>query len=125
MKKFTVLVLIMFIFGSQIAFAQNGDKKRDEWVEKTLKSLSLREKIGQMINVRMSGEFANLSSEKFAEYRRELEESKVGGFTVYRGEANAIASLTNELQKIAKVPLLIAADYERGLRMQLGSNFVF
>jgi beta-N-acetylhexosaminidase len=125
MKKLTVLFLIAFIFGSQLTFAQNADKKQADWVEKTLKSLSLREKIGQMINVRMSGEFANMSSEKFAEYRRELEESKIGGFTVYRGEANAIASLTNELQKISKVPLLIAADYERGLRMQLRTGTPF
>lgn len=125
MKKFPVLFLIILLFSSQISFAQKTDKKQNDWVEKTLNSLSLREKIGQMINVRMSGEFANLASEKFAEYRREIEENHIGGFTVYRGEANAIASLTNELQKISKTPLLFAADYERGLRMQLRTGTPF
>jgi beta-N-acetylhexosaminidase len=125
MKKFLILFLVVSIFSAQFVFAQNSDRKQNDWVEKTLKSLSLREKIGQMINVRMSGEFANLASEKFAEYRRELEENKIGGFTVYRGEANAIASLTNELQKISRVPLLFAADYERGLRMQLRTGTPF
>jgi beta-N-acetylhexosaminidase len=116
MKKLISLIIILTV-ASQIIFAQKAEKKADKWVEKTLKSLTLREKIGQMINMRVSGEFANLNSEKFAEYRREILESKVGGFTVYRGESNAIASVTNEMQKMSKLPLLIAADYERGLRM--------
>lgn len=116
MKKFISLFIILTI-SSQIIFAQKADKKADKWIAKTLKSLTLREKIGQMINFRMSGEFANLNSEKFAEYRREILENKIGGFTVYRGESNAIAAITNEMQKMSKLPLLIAADYERGLRM--------
>lgn len=116
MKKFISSIIILIVF-SQAVFAQKQDKKADKWVEKTLRSLTLREKIGQMINFRMSGEFANINSEKFAEYRREILENKIGGFTVYRGESNAIAALTNELQKMSKLPLLIAADYERGLRM--------
>lgn len=116
MKNFVALIVIL-AFSSQFIFAQKADKKADKWIDKTLRSLTLREKIGQMINFRMSGEFANLNGEKFAEYRREILESKIGGFTVYRGEANAIATLTNEMQKMSKLPLLIAADYERGLRM--------
>ncbi len=116
MKKFVALLVILAV-SSQFIFAQKVDKKQEKWVEKTLKSLTLREKIGQMINFRMSGEFSNLNSEKFAEYRREILENKIGGFTVYRGESNAIAALTNELQKMSKLPLLMAADYERGLRM--------
>lgn len=124
MKRIIAVVLLVAL-AAQMGSAQKEDKKRDKWVEKTLRSLTLREKIGQMINMRMSGEFANLSSEKFAEYRREIEESKIGGFTVYRGESNAVAALTNELQRISKVPLLFAADYERGLRMGLRNGTPF
>ncbi|MBK8813243.1 MAG: glycoside hydrolase family 3 C-terminal domain-containing protein [Acidobacteria bacterium] len=124
MNKIVSIVLILAV-SCQLLLAQKPDKKQSNWVEKTLRSLTLREKIGQMINMRMSGEFANLSGEKFAEYRREIEESKIGGFTVYRGEANAVAALTNELQKLSKLPLLIAADYERGLRMGLRNGTPF
>jgi len=124
MKRIIAGILLV-AFAAHLGIAQKQDKKRDKWVEKTLRSLTLREKIGQMINMRMSGEFANLSSEKFAEYRREIEGGKIGGFTVYRGEANAVAALTNELQRISKVPLLIAADYERGLRMGLRNGTPF
>lgn len=105
--------------------SQRRQENKVGWVEGALRKMTLRQKIGQMINVRVSGEFANFSSEKFAEARREVLESEVGGFTVYRGEANAIAALTNEMQRLAKVPLLFAADYERGLRMQLRTGTPF
>ncbi|HRH43413.1 MAG TPA: glycoside hydrolase family 3 N-terminal domain-containing protein [Pyrinomonadaceae bacterium] len=124
MKKISAWSFVLIIF-CHFVFAQKIDKKADKWVEQTLKSMSLREKIGQMINMRMSGEFANFDGEKFAEFKREVLENKLGGFTVYRGDVNAIANLTNELQKISKVPLFFTADYERGLRMQLRTGTSF
>jgi beta-N-acetylhexosaminidase len=127
MKKLFVLFILVSVFAPQFALTQTRklDKKGERWVEKTLKSMTLREKIGQMINLSMSGEYANLSSEKFAGLRRQIEQNKVGGFTLFRGEANSIAALTNELQKISKLPLFFAADYERGLRMQLRTGTPF
>ena len=127
MKKLFVLFLLLGLFVQQFVFAQTSkaDKKAERWVENMLRSLSLREKIGQMVMVRMSGEFTNLNSEKFAESRRQVEENRLGGFIVFRGEANSIAALTNEMQRISKLPLLFAADYERGLRMQLRTGTPF
>lgn len=125
MKSISAFALLLSMLLPATVLPQKESVASERWVEATLKKLTLRQKIGQMINVRMSGEFANLSGEKFAEYKREALESEVGGFTVYRGEANAIAALTNELQKISKVPLLFSADYERGLRMQLRTGTPF
>lgn len=125
MKNLLSLFLVLILFTPQFLFAQNSGKRAENWVENTFKTLSLREKIGQMVMVRMSGEFANFNDVKFAELRRHVEENRLGGFIVYRGEANAIAALTNELQKISKVPLFFAADYERGLRMQLRTGTPF
>ena len=125
MRSLISCILILAILGPGSVLPKASSEGSVRWVNQTLRSLSLREKIGQMINVRMSGEFANLSSEKFAEYVREIKENGIGGFTVYRGEANAIAVLTNELQSISKVPLLFSADYERGLRMQLRTGTPF
>ena len=67
--------------------------------------MNLREKIGQMIVMPLNVEFTNTGSEKFALMRREIEQNKVGGFTLFRGEANSISVLTNEAQRIAKIPL--------------------
>lgn len=127
MKKVLISLLTIALFSTQIILAQTQviDKKGEAWVEQTLKSLTLREKIGQMVIVGMSGEFANTGSEKFAILRRHIEENKLGGFILFRGEANSIAAQTNELQKLSKVPLFFAADYERGLRMQLRTGTPF
>lgn len=120
MKKLFVLFLLCGLFVHQFVAAQapGADKKAAAWVEKTLKSLTLREKIGQMINVPMNVDYTNFNSEKFAAIRRHIEQNKVGGFTLFRGEANSISALTNEAQRLSKIPLFFSADYERGLRMQ-------
>ncbi len=122
-----ILFTVLMLANQQSIFAQmrKFDKKGEIWVEKTLKSLTLREKIGQMIVVPLNVDFANTGSEKFAEMRRQIERNKVGGFTLFRGEANSIAALTNEAQRIAKIPLFFSADYERGLRMQARTGTPF
>lgn len=125
MKNIIILFVVFVFFVAPITSAQNTDKKQEKWVEKILKGMNLREKIGQMINIRLVGDFTNFQSERFLEYRREVEQNKIGGFTVYRGDANTIASLTNELQRISKVPLLFSADYERGLRMNVRNGTPF
>ncbi|MEP7213347.1 MAG: glycoside hydrolase family 3 N-terminal domain-containing protein [Acidobacteriota bacterium] len=127
MKKSLVLFVLIGLFAPQYLFAQTprNDKQSAQWVEKALKELSLREKIGQMINVPFNTEFTNFNSDRFARIRWQIEQNKVGGFTVFRGEANAIAALTNEAQRLSKIPLFFSADYERGLRMQsrTGTSF--
>lgn len=126
MKKLLVLLILSTVVFQQTIFAQKEtDKEGEKWVETTLKSLTLREKIGQMMMLSFSGEFANFKGEKFAETRRRIEKLNIGGFTLFRGEANSIAVLTNEAQKLAKIPLFFSADYERGLRMQLRTGTPF
>jgi beta-N-acetylhexosaminidase len=122
----SALFITVISFG-QLAFAQTQkvDANQSRWVEATLEKMTLREKIGQMMVMPLNGEFANVNSEKFKAMRRQIEESHVGGFTLFRGEANSIAVLTNEAQKLAVIPLFFSADYERGLRMQLRTGTPF
>lgn len=120
MKKLFILFILLILVSQQVVFAQMPklNKLGERWVEKTLRSMTLREKIGQMIVMPLNVDFTNTNSEKFAQMRRQIEQNKVGGFTLFRGEANSIAAITNEAQRIAKIPLFFSADYERGLRMQ-------
>ena len=78
-----------------------------------------------MIVTGVLGEYKNVNGEKFAAVRKQILENKVGGFVFYRGDALELAALTNEMQKISKVPLLMAADFERGLPMQIKSGTSF
>ena len=104
---------------------QNSASAESFWVEKTLKSLTLRERVGQMIVVGALGEYKNLASEKFADIKKQIVENKVGGFVFYRGDVLELAAMTNEMQRVARVPLLMAADFERGLPMQIKSGTSF
>ena len=105
--------------------ARQNSSSESIWVEKTLKGLNLRERVGQMIVVGALGEYKNVESEKFADIKKQIVENKVGGFVFYRGDALELAAMTNEMQRVARVPLLMAADFERGLPMQIKSGTSF
>ncbi len=105
--------------------AAQADQAQTKWVEDTLGGLSLRERIGQLLVVAAGSEFMNFDSERFNEVRRSIERDEVGGFIVRGGSPNDVAATTNEMQRLSKVPLLIAADYERGLRMQMKNGTPF
>ncbi|MBV9924908.1 MAG: glycoside hydrolase family 3 C-terminal domain-containing protein [Acidobacteria bacterium] len=89
------------------------------WVEETLKGLSPRERLGQMLVAPVQVEQA--TGERLEELKRQLTELGLGGVVVRGGTPETLAALTNELQRAARIPLLVGADYERGLRMQMKS----
>ena len=109
----------------KIKKSRQSENTESIWVETILRSLTLRERIGQLIVVGSLGEYKNFAGAKFAETRRQILENKVGGFVFYRGDVGELAALTNEMQRISKVPLLMAADFERGLPMQIKSGTSF
>jgi len=87
----------------------------DRRVEKQLKSMSLDEKIGQMLFPGvLKGDFRSVDSTDFVKARQNLEQYHLGGFHTFGGDPAAIALFLNELQRLAKVPLLITADFEGG-----------
>ncbi|HEY8132371.1 MAG TPA: glycoside hydrolase family 3 N-terminal domain-containing protein [Thermoanaerobaculia bacterium] len=89
---------------------------RTRWVEKTLRSMTLDEKIGQMIMPGYEiGSFRNVDSDEFAKVRRYIVEFHVGGVHVYGGDPTPVALAINEMQKLAKVPLLISDNFEGGV----------
>jgi len=107
----TIPLLCLFLAAAQKPSA-------DDWVASTLKSMSLQEKIGQMIMVQAEGQFTNFGSDYFDVLRRRVTGMHVGGFIVYRGMPYDTAALINELQRVSKLPLLIAGDFERGAGSQ-------
>ena len=130
MKKIFVQLILLILIGTNIVTAQNKQARKPGvseavWVERILKTLTLRERVGQLIVVGALGEYKNVNSEKFADIKKQIVENKVGGFVFYRGDALELAAMTNEMQRVSKVPLLMAADFERGLPMQIKSGTSF
>ena len=93
------------------------------WVERTLASLTLREKVGQLIMPWVGGEYAAIGSPEFEQVRKWVQDDEVGGLVLSIGLPLSYAAKINELQMRAKVPLLIASDMENGPGMRLGNIY--
>jgi beta-N-acetylhexosaminidase len=106
-----------------------------KWAEKTLKKLSLEEKIGQLFMVRVAmPQFVNITSPGYQAWRDQISRYHLGallltvpaeGPSLSKSEPYEIAMLINQLQHDNKVPLIMAADYERGLSMRLNGVTIF
>ena len=96
-----------------------------EWVESTLRALSPRERIAQLVMPWVGGEYAAEGSPEFEQVRRWVEDDKVGGLVLSIGSPLSYAVKLNALQQRADVPLLIASDMENGPGMRLGNSYAF
>jgi beta-N-acetylhexosaminidase len=84
------------------------------WVEETALSLSLEEKVAQMVCEQMRGEYIADDADEFLYWSELVRDHGIGGFVVYGGTPQDTAHLLNRLQELARVPLLISADFEGG-----------
>ncbi len=110
------------------------DKDGEKWAEKTLKKMSLEQKVGQMFMIWARVSFLNLNAPEYVNLRDTMRHYHVGGFGVTVNVQNGIlvksepyeaAMLLNQLQRDSETPLLMAADFERGLSMRLNGGTVF
>jgi len=105
--------------------------KTNPSVKQWTKSMSLRDKVAQLIIVPIYGEPANTRSAEFRKYQHLIRDLHVGGVIVTghslnggirNAEPYAMAALLNRLQKLARTPLFVAADFERGASMRVNST---
>src|SRR5246500_1458499 len=110
------------------------DHDGEKWAEKTLRKLTLEEKIGQLFMIWVRAEFLNVNSPEYLQLRDSMQKYHVGSFAMtvrfeppflYRNQPYEAAELLNRLQQDSKLPLLVAADFERGLFMRLYGGAVF
>jgi len=101
-----------------------AERVDDGWAEKTLQSLSLEEKVGQLFMVRLRVQYFNGRSPSYFELLNNIRRYHVGSLAMSappQGRARDIrrryevVALLNQVQEEAKVPLLVAGDFERGV----------
>ena len=85
------------------------------WVDRTLESLTLRQRVAQMVTVWSLGDYTSTGDTTYAQLRRWVEEDGVGGLTMSLGTPIEVAAKLNELQRVARVPLLVSSDLEPAL----------
>lgn len=107
MKKFSTTFLFLFL--SIISIAQQD---------------SLEIKIGQMIMVGMPGKSVTQNSAIIKDIKKGI----VGGVLLFENNVsnqNGLQKLTNDLQDVAKIPLLISIDQEGGKVNRLKTKYGF
>jgi len=134
-KTLSVLFLALFLYLPAVAkekYLRPGPIQHtsagDKWAEKTLHKLSVEEKVGQLFMIWCRAGFLNVESPEYLQLRDAMQRYHIGSFamTVHvdgpfllRSEPYEAAVLLNRLQHDSKLPLLFAADFERGVATRL------
>jgi beta-N-acetylhexosaminidase len=98
------------------------------------KSLTLREKVAQLVVVQFNGRPMGTRSREARKFATLMAKERVGGLVLInapnghpgnRADPVEVATFLNTLQSAAKVPLLVAGDFERGVSMRVDFTTVF
>src|SRR5712691_9940932 len=99
-----------------------------------MKSMSLRDKVAQLIFGACYGDVPSSKSAEFRKYRHWVGDLHLGGMIVVNrvdhglvryAEPHAMAVFLNQMQKLARTPLLVASDFERGASMRVNGATKF
>ena len=93
------------------------------WVDRTMASLTLREKVGQMVMVWVLGDYTSSGDSTYAEVARWITRDGIGGVSMSLGTPVEVAAKVNAFQRLAKVPLLVSSDLEPALGRLEGGVF--
>ncbi len=94
-------------------------------IDSVLGTLTLREKVGQLVMPWLLGNYAPFAGEEFDRLNLWVDTLGVGGIIISIGSPLDVASKLNALQRLARVPLLVAADLEWGTGMRLIGGTAF
>jgi beta-glucosidase-like glycosyl hydrolase/CubicO group peptidase (beta-lactamase class C family) len=105
-----------------------------QWVDGTLRKMTVDEKIGQLLFTTYHGTFTATDSPAYQQMMHDVRDLHAGGFIlitritplgIEKSQVYPTAVLNNQLQSKSKLPLLIGADFERGSAMRLDEGTSF
>lgn len=138
-RKFVLSTLLLFTTFSQAKpkyqpLPVRLDHDGEKWAEKTLRKMSVEEKVGQLFTIWTRAEFLNVNSPAYLQLRDTMNKYHVGSFAItvryeppflYKNQPYEAAELLNRLQSDSKLPLLVAADFELGVSNRLNGTTAF
>jgi beta-N-acetylhexosaminidase len=141
------LLLITLLLAAALCFAKDKSKDRflppgpihfdkagQKWADKTLRKMSPEEKVGQLFSIWVRAQFLNDADPIFIQLRDNIHNYHIGsvvmsvpvdGAVLLKSQPYVAAELLNRLQRSSKLPLLVEADFERGVSMRLNGTTVF
>lgn len=105
----SLALVFSLLFAGALSYSQG-----DRWVDSTLASLSIEERVGQLFVVEFVGLYTHENDQAYRYVQEMITRYHVGSLILGGGTILDIASITNRLQALARVPLLINGDFEAG-----------
>ncbi len=99
-----------------------------------MKTMTPRERIAQLIVIGFNGHPMNTRTRDYRKFVRLVSQEHVGGLilvnvsngrTVAKADPLETAGFINRMQRLAKIPLLVSADFERGASMRVDATTIF
>jgi beta-N-acetylhexosaminidase len=96
--------------------------------------MSLRDEAAQLVFIPFHGGAPHSRSREYRQFLSLVRDYKVGGLVLVnwsngrvlaRAQPHATAAFLNRMQKLARVPLLVGGDFERGASMRVDGTTVF
>ena len=120
------------------------DRAARQWVDSTIKKLSLEQLVGQMIFAPFQSTYLSSDSDDYDALVKLIHESHIGGVIAFGGAERVpqvmlnptygavilgqpleLASMLNRLQSISALPLLTSSDFEWGVQMRIAGATKF
>jgi len=99
-----------------------------------MKSMTLRDEVAQLIFISFHGTAPNSRTREYRRFMAQIRDTKVGGLilvnwsngrVIQKAEPYAVAAFLNRMQRLAKTPLMVSGDFERGVSMRVEGTTVF
>lgn len=119
----TFFLLVIYTSVAQVNPLVTSDTLVQQgWVNAKYDAMTLEERVGQLFMVSVASNQNRTATDKI---ERLIREHQIGGVIFSRGGPDRQAKLTNDYQKVSKIPLMIGMDAEWGLAMRLDSTYAF
>ena len=96
--------------------------------------MTVRDEVAQLVFIPFYGAAPNARSTQYRKFMRLIRETRVGGLilvnqanghVIAKAEPYALAAFINRMQRLARTPLMVGADFERGASMRVDETTVF
>ena len=132
------LNIAILAFGASHGLGQGRTKAKPkasppatDQVTQWMRSMTLREKIAQLMVVHCYGDSPAARTREYKRLSHAVADLRVGGIIVINrvqqgavrnAEPHEMVSFFNRMQRLAKIPLIMAGDFERGASMRVSNT---
>jgi beta-N-acetylhexosaminidase len=113
---------------------QSRERHDQQTAQAWLKRMTLREQVAQLLIIHFYGNAPGSRSKEWRDFLHLVRDTRVGGLILLNRTANGVvqnaepyetAAFLNRMQRIARTPLIVGGDFERGASMRIAGTTKF